>query len=108
MRLTLLRCFGKFGRDVRRLLIGYCERAHAQWLAKEWYLSSKLSFHQLCKRLMTHSNSPQYDKLASVYYDAECYIKYGKVEVKLYHPDEYLCEYCLCNQARIVNGIYIK
>lgn len=108
MRLTLLRYFGKFGRDVRRLLIGYCERAHAKWLAKEWHLPPKLSFHRLCKQRLEGHALPRYDKLASVYYDAKCVIKYEKVEIKLYTPDEIICECCVINDARIVNGVYIK
>lgn len=83
MRLTLLRCLGAHNRDVRRLLISWCEAAHAMYLLHELNFNFKVrfgykcdaSFHQICKRrklldeyLKHHDFDKYYDGQKSEYY----------------------------------------
>ena len=89
MRLVLLRCLGRHRRDVRRLLVGYCERAHGKWLAQEWYWPTSYTFHQMC-------NDPRAGySFSCMYYDAACVEKHSKNPIRRYKPEE-MTMWCGC------------
>lgn len=95
MRLTLLRIFGKHQRDVRRLLIRYCETFHASWLRNEYYYSRNYTFHKICKEFANGSKS--FSKTAAcVYYDQKAYEMFGSDVYKADTIEEHVrdCPYC--------------
>lgn len=105
MRLTLLRLFGKHNKDIRRLLVLYCEKAHSQWLHQFFRWNDEYSFHKICARIRDLDISlPQWRYKSYMYYNDEiAFLKKCEPPERLWRSDEIPCEAC-CENAKRQGG----